>query len=104
MNGKDMERLESLLEDALGRPGPERTACAPPGFTTRVMARVAELQQQRENSLGWMLLQVARPLLVSGWVAAAALALVVFTGMYQSRVDTLDLLLSGDVWTHYFVL
>lgn len=103
MNDKDTERLEILLEDALGRRDGQ-PACAPPGFTARVMARVAERERERENSLGWMLAKVARPLLVSGWVMAATLALVVFTGLAQNRIDTLGLLLSDDIWMRYFVL
>lgn len=103
MNGKDMERLEMLLDDAFGPNGRKDAASAPLGFTTRVMARVAESQARRENTLAAMLLKVARPLLVSGWVTVAALALLVFSNLAQSRTDTLALLLSGDVWVRYIV-
>lgn len=104
MNGKDMERLEMLLDDAFGPAGQKDAPCAPSGFTARVMARVAQCEERRESSLAFMLLKVARPLLVSGWITAAALALLVFSNMAHNRTDTLALLLGGDIWAQYLVL
>jgi hypothetical protein len=95
---KDFQRLDSLLADVFH----QGTTEAPPGFQARVMARIGEVAQR---DFVWDMLRVAaKPLLVSGWAAAAILAVVALKGLGQGQDIALAALMNGDTLSRWIVL
>lgn len=90
--------LDRLLEEAFAA----REGHAPLGFEASVMARIAGLAS-RENF--WDVLRaVARPLLVSGWAAAAVLGLLAWSGLEQGREVAMAAIMNADSVTSWLVL
>ncbi|MFP5221475.1 MAG: hypothetical protein ACLGSA_04240 [Acidobacteriota bacterium] len=96
---KDLQRLDELLEMAF-EPGTRSGAM--PGFESRVMARIMEAS--REVSLWDVLRSVARPILYSGWAAAAVLAVVALTGQDSSSQHLLASVMTDSPVTQWLVL
>jgi hypothetical protein len=96
---KDFQRLDILLGKTFaGR----LDSSATPGFESRVMARIMEAR--RELSLWDVLRSVARPILYTGWAAAAVLALVVLTGQDSSSQQMLASVMTNSPVTQWLVL
>lgn len=96
---KDFQRLDILLGKTFAG---KVDSSATPGFESRVMARIMEAR--RELSLWDVLRSVARPILYSGWAAAAVLALVVLTGQDNSSQHLLASVMTDSPVTQWLVL
>lgn len=96
---KDFQRLDILLGKTFAETG---EASATPGFESRVMARI--LEARREPTLWDVLRSVARPILYSGWAAAAVLALVALTGQDSSSQHLLASVMTDSPVTQWLVL
>ena len=96
---KEFQRIDVLLGNAFAH---KAETSATPGFESRVMARIMELR--REPSLWDVLRGVAKPILYSGWAAAAVLALVVVFGQESANQQVLASVMSGSPVTQWLVL
>jgi hypothetical protein len=96
---KDMQRLDALLAGAFA-PGGE--SCALPGFEARVMARIADVR--REPTLWDILRMAARPILVSGWAAAAVLGVLALKGVSAGGDMAVAALVNGDAMARWMAL
>jgi len=96
---KDFQRLDLLLGKTFAATG---EASATPGFESRVMARI--LEARCELTLWDVLRSVARPILYSGWAAAAVLALVALTGQDNSSQHLLASVMTDSPVTQWLVL
>lgn len=76
-------------------------AQAPPGFTARVMAAVAE---SGRSSLWEALLAAAKPLLVTGWAAAGLLAFLAVKAVDSGHDAVMVALMSADTAARWLAL
>ena len=94
---KDFQCLDKLLAGAFG---PSKGG-ATPGFEARVMARI---MAAREPSVWELLREAAKPLLVSGWLAAAILGVLTIKGLHASSDYAMAAIMNGDAVTRWLVL
>lgn len=95
---KSLTLVDGLLEDAFAPKGGE----APQSFECGVMARITGLQ--RGESFWDVLRAVARPLLVSGWAAAALLGLVAWRGLDHGREVAMAAVMNADAVSRWLAL
>ena len=66
---------------------------------------MARIMAARSDPCVWELLQAAaKPLLVSGWAAAAILALVALSGLHTGNDYAVAAIINGDTVTRWLVL
>jgi hypothetical protein len=95
---KYFQRLDSLLEAAFCPVAAE----APAGFQARIMARIGEKADQ--NTVFDILRIAAKPLLVSGWVAAGLLAYVAIQGLNHGQDLAMAAVMNGDALSRWVLL
>lgn len=99
MNDKEhFEKLDMLLARSFKPGGPGAT----PGFEARVMASI--LSTRRQDSLWDVLRAAARPLLVSGWAAAAILGFLALRGLGASDDAMVAAFMNGGAAARWLVM